>query len=242
MKVRICFLLFVVVPMVCYGQRINKDLEVIKLTDHVYQHISWEDVGKWGRVDCNGLIIVDNGKALMVDTPMDSIQTHYLYMFIKDSLHAELVYFLPGHWHDDCIGGMPYLQQAGVETYANKHTNQILASQGLSPAMHSFQDSLVLAVGNIQVKSYYLGGGHATDNIVVWIPEDKVLFGGCMVKDCKATNIGNTADAAPFPEWISTIDKIENKFPDARYIVPGHGKTGGKELLEHTRKMIEEIK
>ena len=109
----------------------------------------------------------------------------------------------------------------------------------MEQAKESFSDSLTLKVGNTDVELHDLGGGHSTDNIVVWIPSEKILFGGCMIKDIKATNIGNTSDAAPLTVWIETIKRIENKFPDAKIIVPGHGEYGGRELFEQTKKIIQ---
>ncbi|MCD8194354.1 MAG: subclass B1 metallo-beta-lactamase [Tannerellaceae bacterium] len=239
MKIKQLSLSLALLPFICSGQQIHDDLEVRQLTNHIYQHISCEEVGQWGKVSSNGLIVVSNGKALLIDTPMDSIHTRQLYLYIRDELDADMVAFIPGHWHDDCVGGMPYLKSQGVETYANHQTNELLRANGMETAGHSFTDSLSLTIGEMEIKAYFLGGGHATGNIVVWIPEDQVLFGGCMVKDCTATNIGNLSDASPFPEWLATIRAIERKFPQARFIVPGHGDTGGKELLEHTSRMLQ---
>jgi len=239
MKLKQLYLSLVFLPLICSGQKIHDELEVRQLTAHVYEHISHEEIGEWGKVASNGLIVVSDGKALMIDTPMDSIHTKELFSYIKDELKADLVAFIPGHWHGDCTGGMPFLQSQGVETYANRETNDILRSKGLVTAKHNFTDSLILNVGNLRIEACFLGGGHATDNIVVWIPADQVLFAGCMVKDCAATNIGNLSDASPFPEWLSTIEAIEKKFPQARYVIPGHGDVGGKELLEHTKNMLQ---
>lgn len=238
MKVKILIAIICVLPIICWGQKINNDLEITKITDNVYEHISYETIGKWGRVASNGLIIINKGKALMIDTPMDVKQTKNLISFIKDSLQAEVVLFVPGHFHDDCVGGMNYLQSLGVKTCAHKMTNELLALNKKTVAEQSFEGYKVLRLGNKRIECYFLGGGHSKDNIVVWIPDEKVLFGGCMVKDCSATDIGNLSDAAPFKEWISTINKIENKFPHAKYIIPGHGAYGGKELLEHTKELI----
>lgn len=220
--------------------RRNSDLELFRLTSNCFLYTAWADMGRWGRIGSNGLVVVKNGKALLIDTPVHESQTVELAWWLDKNLDAKLESFVPGHWHDDCVGGMAWLNRNHVQTYANIRTNQLLASKGLEQAKESFSDSLTLKVGNTDVELHYLGGGHSVDNIVVWIPSKKILFGGCMVKAMSATTIGNTTDAAPLSEWIETIKRIEDKFPDAKIIVPGHGEYGGKELLEHTKKIIQD--
>lgn len=219
--------------------KINEDLEIFRLTHNCFLYIAWADMGPWGRVGSNGLVLISHGKAILVDSPTLESQTIELAWWFDKNLDVRIEAFVPGHWHDDCVGGMSWLNRNGVKTYANNKTNQILASRGLEQAKESFADSLQLAVGDINVEVYYLGGGHSTDNVVVWIPSQQILFGGCMIKDVASKNIGNIADAAPLDEWMQTIERIEQKFPDVKFVIPGHGKSGGKELFEHTKKIIE---
>lgn len=220
--------------------RINSDLELFRLTPDCFLYTAWADMGRWGRIGSNGLVVVKNGKALLIDTPVHESQTVELAWWLDKNLDAKLESFVPGHWHDDCIGGMAWLNRNHVKTYAHIQTNQILTAKGMEQAKESFSDSLTLKVEDIHVELYYMGGGHSTDNIVAWIPAEKILFGGCMIKDRRATSIGNTADAAPLHEWLETIKRIEDKFPDAKIIIPGHGEYGGRELFNHTKKIIQD--
>ncbi len=176
----------------------------------------------------------------MVDSPMTSEQTESLVRWMEEKLKVRLESFVPGHWHSDCVGGMARLNQQGVQTYAYEETNRILQTQGKEPARTSFADSLHLTVGDLPVGFYFLGGGHATDNIVAWFPSDKVLFGGCMLKDTTTQQIGNVSDAASAQEWMQTVERLESRFPMAEWVVPGHGPVGGVEIFGHTKKVIRE--
>lgn len=220
--------------------RINPDLEVLKISDKVYLYLSWSTIGEWGRVGSNGLIVVDRGRAFLIDTPMEESQTAELAGWIKRNLKVRLTGFVPGHWHDDCVGGLAYLNRQGVKTYAGQRTNEILKSKGLPQAKADLADSAVLRVGDTELHCYYLGGGHSADNLVVWLPAEKILFGGCLLKDTSATGLGNTADAVSTDEWYKTVVRVDEKFPQAEIIVPGHGKTGGREILSHTKKLLEQ--
>jgi hypothetical protein len=73
-------------------------------------------------------------------------------------------------------------------------------------------------------------------NIVAWLPMEKILFGGCLVKSLDSNSLGNTKDGdlAAYP---ATLRKVEAAYPRARIVVPGHGACGGPELIEHTLQL-----
>ncbi len=98
---------------------------------------------------------------------------------------------------------------------------------------NSFAKTKRLEYGNIIIELAYLGGGHTSDNIVVWIPSQKVLFGGCFVKSLDAKNLGNTKEA-DLDNYSKTLEAVLQKYRDAKIIVPGHGKPGNLQLIKHT--------
>jgi len=57
-----------------------------------------------------------------------------------------------------------------------------------------------------------------------------------MVKSINSKDLGNTADG-DLITYPKTIDKVINKFPTAKIVIPGHGQFGGLELLKHTREL-----
>jgi metallo-beta-lactamase class B len=71
---------------------------------------------------------------------------------------------------------------------------------------------------------------------VAWIPSKKVLFAGCMVKSLNARNIGNIEDA-DLNAYPITLRKVKETFPDAKIVVPGHGRLGGLDLIDHTIRL-----
>lgn len=210
----------------------NQNLEIIPLSSSAYIHVSYSD-SEWGRIPSNGLVLVQEGEAFLFDTPMDIECTKVLVKYIKDSLKARITGFVPNHWHADCAGGLAYLHQIGVKSYANEMTIKFMLEKGFEVPQHGFETSLNLRLGNLQIECFYPGAAHSLDNIVVWIPKEKILFAGCMVKELKTKNIGNIADADT-QAWPVTIQKIIEKFPEVQIVIPGHGAFGGKELLSHT--------
>jgi metallo-beta-lactamase class B len=217
--------------------KVSADIEVQRISEHVYVHISFSEVPQFGRVASNGVIYVVGKEALLFDTPMDDSTTARLIRWAIDSLHVRVVGFVPNHWHNDCMGGLAYLHSLGIPSYANRMTVEIAKSKGLPVPQRGFVDSLVLHIGKFDAVCRYFGPAHAADNIVVWLPSDSVLFAGCMAKDMQARTLGNLSDAK-VGEWPKTIEKVRQAFPSAKVIVPGHGAVGGRELFGHTLGLL----
>ncbi len=216
--------------------KVSGDLELVQLSPNAWLHVSTSKISGFGRVSSNGLVFTNGKEAFLFDTPVTEDQTKKLVLAIADSLKAKVVGFVPNHWHSDCMGGLGWLQKQGIDSYANQKTIDLAKENKLPVPEHGFQDSLQLHLGDKLIDCYYFGAAHTADNIVVWIPSEKILFAGCMVKSIDSKNLGNTADGdlKAYPE---TLRKVIAKFPDAKIIIPGHGQWGGVELLKHTLEM-----
>lgn len=248
MKNQIVILLLFLLPFAAWGQSddhrhhhrvlsVSSDIMLLQLSENAYQHMSIMEVDGYGKVAANGLIWVDCGEALLIDTPWTNEQTKTLVEWIEEHLRVPVTRFIATHWHGDCMGGLEYLQEKGIDSYANQMTIDIAREKGLPVPQHGFKRGLKMMSG--RVDCYYPGAGHAMDNIVVWIPSEELLFGGCLVKDWAAANLGNVADGDA-EAWPKTLQKVEKKFPNARVVVPGHGASGDMGLLARTRELLEE--
>ena len=220
--------------------QVTKDIELIQLSPNAYLHISWATFSGYGRVSCNGLVLIDQKKAFLFDTPATDAMTKELVTWIQDSLQTKIVGFVPNHWHSDCMGGLGWLKSQKIMSYANQETIYIAKKEKLPMPDQGFKDSLQLHLGNKLIECYYLGPAHTQDNIVVWIPSEKILFPGCMVKCMESTNLGFTGDG-DLKSYPQTLRKLLAKFPDAKIVIPGHDDFGGLELIRHTLEMAEKV-
>lgn len=220
---------------------IDNDIQLIHLQDSIYVHVTWHHPDNFGRFPSNGLIVIKNGQALMVDTPMDNDKTGRLTKYLKDSMSVDLVKVIIGHFHDDCLGGLGYLQSVGIESIANSMTIAKCKEIGISVPSTSFTDSLTFDFNGEQIDCRFFGAGHSFDNITVWIPDKKILFGGCLIKSGNSTGLGNLSDAV-IADWDFTIEKIVKNYPVIKTVIPGHGQFGGAELLKHTVELVEKEK
>ena len=218
--------------------KVGKDIELIKLTDHAWVHVTYAYIEPYGRVSGNGLIYACNGKAFIFDTPVNDSLTGILLDYLKDTLHIQVTGVISNHWHVDCAGGLGEAHRRGITSYGNNQTIEILKEKGLPAPDKGFTDSATLYLENIPIICRYFGAAHTIDNIVCYIPQEKILFGGCMIKTLGAQSMGNIADA-DLKQWPLTVTKVLNAFPDARFVIPGHGPYGGTELLRHTIELCE---
>ena len=217
--------------------KISNELELIKLSPDAYIHVSYNTSPNSGRYSSNGLILTDHFNAFLFDTPTTDSLTMVLITYLRDHLGLKVVGFIPNHWHVDCMGGLGYLQSQGVDSYANQKTIDIARSKGLPVPSHGFKDSVQLQFGQKVIYCYFPGAAHSLDNIVVWIPSEKILFPGCMCKSLISMDLGNIADG-DISEYPGTIQKVINKYRSAKIVIPGHGQFGGLDLLTHTKDLL----
>lgn len=209
----------------------------IKLFAHnVYIHKSFKQVEGFGLISANGLVVIKNNKAFIVDTPWSNNDTEKLVSWIK-SKGYKLVGSVSTHSHDDRAAGIEWLNKNNIPTYASELTNQLLKENGKALATNTFTDSL-FEIENSLLEVYYPGGGHTIDNIVVWLPKAKLLFGGCFVKSLHSKNLGYTGEAH-IEQWPASINNVLSKYSQAQIVIPGHGKSGSLNLFTHTKKLAE---
>ncbi len=99
--------------------------------------------------------------------------------------------------------------------------------------LYELDEGLQLEFGDEIVQVYYPGPSHSPDNVVVYFPDRKLLFGTCMIIGWN--DVGNTSDADldTWPESVRDLDRF-----DFDVLVPGHGDRLDPGLLQHTIDLL----
>lgn len=215
----------------------SENLIIEKLSENVYQHISYLQTNDFGKVGCNGMIVVHQNEAVVLDTPAEAESSAELIQFISAKLNAIINSVVATHFHADCVGGLDEFHKIGVPSYANHLTIDLLKNKEKNIPQISFEKELTLNIGNKNVYLNYFGEGHTKDNIVAYYPDEKTLFGGCLLKENGAGK-GNLEDANE-DDWAETVTKLKEKYPDIQTVIPGHGKRGGMELVDYTIALFQ---
>ncbi|HEX2961582.1 MAG TPA: MBL fold metallo-hydrolase [Ignavibacteriales bacterium] len=202
---------------------------------------------------------------LLIDTPYTDEATERLVTFLKKNTQGEIkISAINTHFHVDNLGGNGYLRKIHAKTYGSTLTAKLLRERGLGQGMlesmknmpdmynyykdkelvqpdHLFpiEKGLKLHFGHDTVEVWYPGAGHTKDNVVVYYPKKKILFGGCILKAMESSSKGNLGDA-DIHTWKGSVEKILARYPEAKLVVPGHGSTGGVETVRHTIDIVSE--
>jgi glyoxylase-like metal-dependent hydrolase (beta-lactamase superfamily II) len=89
---------------------------------------------------------------------------------------------------------------------------------GLTHPTDTFADRLTLDLGNRRVELRYLGRGHTSGDIVIWLPDERILFAGDLVEAQAAPYMGDSYPG----EWsTTTLDAVAAL--EARQLVGGRG-------------------
>ena len=214
-------------------------LQIEQISPNTFVHISYLNTDDFGKVACNGMIVLNDGEALVFDTPANDDASLELINWIENDRKAKVNGVVATHFHWDCLGGLNEFHAKGISSYASDKTIELAKTAGYPTPENGFKKKQVLKAGSIKVTNQFFGEGHTKDNFVAYVPSDKVIFGGCMIKELGAGN-GNLEDAN-VDEWSATVRKVKSAYSEAQLVIPGHGKIGGTELLDYTIEMFAEM-
>lgn len=215
----------------------------------------------------NSMIVQCSDSLLVwADTPCNNDAAKQVLDWVKSRFGEIRIAEINTGFHYDNLGGNGYLKQRGIEIYGSNLTVRLLNERSEKtreqtlklledPKLKKYYDAhataayteptqlfdiekgLKLSFDEEEIEVYYPGPSHSPDNVVVYFPDKKLLFGGCMVKSINSTNLGNTGDA-DILQWPISLKKVLTKYGEAQIVVPGHGMFGGIELIEHTLKLF----
>lgn len=213
-------------------RQIGEDIQLLKLTENVYIHRSFKVFDDYGRVASNGIVYITDGRCIIFDTPVTLKTTTYLLDYLQKDKELNIQAVVANHFHSDCIAGLDSVHARGIPSYGSKKTIKLALEDGVTAPQKKFGKKKTFEIGSQLAEVYYPGPAHSIDNVVAYIPSEKVLFGGCMLKSYGASK-GNIADAN-IDKWPKTIAKVKKRYPEAEFFVPGHGHSGGIELMDYT--------
>lgn len=112
------------------------------------------------------------------------------------------------------------------------HFADDIAASGTRPPNVTFADRMNLFLGDRRIELMHLGTGHTVDDVLVYLPAEKLLFAG----DVAFHYVTPLAFEGHISGWIRVIDAVEAM--DVETIVPGHGPVGDKSDLREMRDYL----
>ena len=214
------------------------DFVMSEIAPGVWRHTSWGLLSNGAYFPSSGMVVVGAKRVLMIDTAWDAgpiaDQTALLLGLLSPLVGRKPIDLFVTHFHADRMGGIRFTAARGIVSYAFERTVHEAArvkagdiERALAPVAHTFD------LGGRAVEVFHPGEGHTVDNAVAYDARTKVLFGGCLIRAMAATDMGNTADAV-LAQWPVSVARVAKRFAQAKVVIPGHGDSGDRALLEHT--------
>jgi len=223
-----------------HGQGSADNLKISHLTGDFYIFTTY-NYYKGERIPANGMYLLTNKGAVMFDSPWDTTQFQPLLDSIRIKHNKDVVMCIATHFHADRTGGLEYYKKLGIKTYTTRQTDELSKIRGMKRAEFLIDNDTTFTAGQYSFQTYYPGKGHAPDNIVIWFEKEKVLYGGCLVKSVVDDDLGNLSDAS-ITDYSTTIENVQAKCTQPKYIIPGHNDWTNTKSLKHTLKMARKLK
>jgi cyclase len=105
----------------------------------------------------------------------------------------------------------------------------------LRPPTVTFARSMTLLVGDRALELHHVGPAHSTNDIVVWIPDARVLFAGDVVlPGCTPFCLMGSVRGS-----LAALDRLRGFAPET--VVGGHGQVSGPEVFDQTERYLRRI-
>lgn len=215
----------------------SKNLIITQISENSFIHTSFKQTDDFGNVPCNGLVVKDHHEAIVFDTPTNDKSSEELIQWINEKLDAKIKAIIPTHFHDDSLGGLLAFHKKNIPSYSYAKTIELAKENNFVIPENSFNDAIMLKVGDKDVIAKFFGEGHTKDNVVGYFPGENVLFGGCLLKELEAGK-GYLGDAN-VSAWSNTVEKVRKEYPNVKIVVPGHGDYGDGKLLDYTIRLFK---
>ena len=198
----------------------------------------------------NSMVYVGDSFVTVVGATWTPETAKLLAAEIKQVTSKPITQVIDTNYHPDRAGGNGYFKGIGAQIISTKLTSDLLMKhwdkmvryvQKGAPSYptlplvlpdKTFAGDFELQRGG--VRAIYLGPSHTPDGIFVFFPQEKVLYGNCILKE----QLGNL-DFADLPEYPKTLERLKQLDLDFTTIVAGHwSPIHGPELIDQYLQLL----
>ena len=211
-----------------------------KVADDVWVHTTNYILPGQNPIASNGLVVIDRDDVILVDGAWGELATLSLLEKIKAETGKSVTKMIVTHHRSDRVAGVDAAEWQGIQIFTHPDTPTLAAQNGWPVPNTSVaalkEPTSRTKIGNIELA--YPGPGHAQDNLVVYIPSAKILFGGSAVRGAGATVLGNM-NAAELNSWAESLAWMKATYPETELVVPARGKGANLSLIDATIALIK---
>lgn len=181
-------------------------------------------------------------EVVVVDAGADAATGKALLDKIQETAGKPVRYLIITHAHGDHAGGTGVFVAAGADVICSESSAPGLAplvgaaSKGKTGLL-ALSERLVLFGNTRRVAIYFLGPAHTAGDIVVLLPDEKILFSGDIVLGKRAPYM-QSPDVDP-SGWENILARLAKL--DIEKIVPGHGTLGTRQAIADTYGYVKKM-
>ena len=237
------------------AQTIRPEAVQVAPDSYMVQGLSAMGTGANRNFISNAAFVVTKDGVLVVDALGSPALARELLAEIRRITPAPVRYVVLTHYHADHIYGLQAFKEAGATLIAHQAGREYLNSETAALRLQASREELAPAVdaqtrlvaadrwidgrttlqlGGLDFVLQPAGPAHTPEDLVVWVPQLKLLVAGDLVFRGRIPFVGQ-ADSG---RWITALDTLLAF--DARIIVPGHGpaSASARADLELTRDYL----
>jgi metallo-beta-lactamase class B len=219
-------------------------IDLVKLTEQIYiaeDHFYYRE---------NSAVYIGDKEVTVISATWTPETARLLADKIRSITNKPIKSVVNTHFHFDRVGGNPYFKKIGAKIIASNLTAKLMQKNWderlkdtqkdypnypsipfVAPDI-TFNDKYELENGKIQI--LYFGPAHTEDGVVVYFPDDKILFGDCILKE-KLGWLGD-ANLTEYPKTLERIKKLKIKT-----IIAGHwSSVHGPELIDTMLDLLKQ--
>lgn len=205
-----------------------------------------------------GFVVTDSG-VVVIDALGSPQLARELMQEIRRVTGKKVTHVILTHYHADHIYGLQEFKRAGARIIAHRGALEYLHSEiamsrlsasraelapwidaqtRLIPADEWIESPREMLVGGVRLQLIPVGPAHTPEDLVVFVPSEKVLFAGDLVFRGRIPFVGQARSG----EWIQALDRMLQLDPKA--VVPGHGPLSGSARadMELTREYLSYLR
>lgn len=215
-------------------------LKPIQVAPHTYFVKGFAEMGSSKNqnfISNAGFVITPKG-VVVIDALGSPVLAKKLIAEIRKITPQRVVAVIVTHYHADHVYGLQEFKKIGAKIYAQGEGRGYISSETakqrliasridfapwvnestkLAGADVWVDQRYTLTVGGIDFRIGRVGPAHAPEDLIIYVPSEKVLFAGDLVFRGRIPFVGN----ADSKGWLQALDEIEALSPSI--VIPGHG-------------------
>jgi glyoxylase-like metal-dependent hydrolase (beta-lactamase superfamily II) len=206
-----------------------QELTTFKVRDNFYMIRSGASGNCSVLIADDGVVLIDN----KFDMDHDAIMAK-----LREFTDKPILYVIDTHQHADHSGGNAKKQALGAKVIAHENARfQMAKSQTTGLPNLTLEDHMRLYHGEFILDLYWLGRGHTDGDIVVHLPQQKMIFMGDLFATWEPNvTLIDYPGGGSLREWTRTLERAEALPFDM--VIPGHGGPTDRAHLEAYRATL----